>query len=227
MNKTPKEILEELSLKFNKNMASWAKSDHQSLSRTFLFARAITEIGQVLKKPNLPKHQQRCCAIFDEIFSDTISAVYLATCAIDKPANIVMRRVLELGIAALYLWDMPHVMYAWEYHGQDLSFTEMINHINSAGYRQYVSEELGKTVENDIVESTILKDHYGRLSDVVHGRISSFESNLPERFTFNENDWKSFVAMANEILEALLKSYFNRFKVSAEIFKKIPGLNKP
>lgn len=174
MNKRPEEILDELKMKFDHNFAEWSKLDQEELSKIFLYARSIATIGQILKDDTRTKHQKRCCEIFDEIFSDIISATYLASCAIDKPANIVLRRVLELGIASIYLWDMPHVMYSWELGDQDLSFAEMIKHLDSYGYKQYVSEEIGKPIDSDFLRIKPLKKYYGELSDVAHGKITSF-----------------------------------------------------
>ena len=99
MNKTPYEILQELKDKFDQNFNSWAKQEDVEINQTFLFARAIYDVGQILNEQVSSKHHKRCCQIFDEVFSDIISASYLASCAIDKPANIVLRKVIELGRA--------------------------------------------------------------------------------------------------------------------------------
>ncbi|MGA3051616.1 MAG: hypothetical protein ABSE00_06840 [Chitinispirillaceae bacterium] len=226
MKKTPEEILDELSQKFDKNRKSWSTLNHQDLSKLFLLAMAIAEIGQVLQQSAIPQHQKRCCVIFDEIFSDIITATFLATCAIDKPANIILRRVMELGIAVIYLWDMPHIMCSWEDLDHDLSFSEMVNHVNSDGYKKYVSESLDRPIEEYIANPIILKSYYGKLSDIVHGKITSFESDLPNRFTFIKDDWSYFVINALSIVKTLVDAYFKRFSVKDKIIEILPALKR-
>jgi len=225
MNKNPVEIIDDLNNKFLSNIVEWKSIDHSLVTKSFLLARAISEIGQILSLSSLSKHRLNCCGIFDEIFSDTISAVYLATCSIDNPAKIVLRRVVEMGVSAMYLWDMPHTYYGWELLGEDLSFSEMIAHLNSAGYRQYVAVETGKQIENEIILVKI-KDHYGTLSDVVHGRITFFTSKLPDRFTFNAIKWNTFIEMTNDILLILFNAYCVRFNIKDKVIKNIPALTK-
>ena len=226
MNKSPIEILNELKDKFDLNFNSWSKIDGNELHKTFVLARAIFEIGQILKEKASSKHHEKCCQICDEVFADIISATYLATCAIDKPASIILRRVLELGVASIYLWDMPHISYAWELKDHNLSFSEMITHLNSDGYKLFVSEETGKKVDGEIIDSKKLKASYGELSDIAHGKMNSFESNLPNRFTFCEKDWLNFTNKTNEILQSLVNAFLKRFNIRSDLVKKLPTLNK-
>lgn len=226
MNKTPQEILKELKDKFDQNFDCWSKIEHLELNKTFLLARAISEIGQILNEQVSSKHHKRCCQIFDEVFSDIISATYLASCAIDKPANIVLRRVIELGVAVIYLWDMPHVSYSWEFKNHDLSFSEMITHINSDGYKLFVADETGSHLEGELISSTKIKNYYGELSDIVHGKKITFESTLANRFTFCEDDWTNFSVKINDILQELLDAYFKKFYIRKELIKRLPALNK-
>lgn len=226
MNKTPNIILQELKEKFDQNFDCWLKQDNVDIKRIFLLARAISVVGQILNERVSSKHHKRCCQIFDEIFSDIISATYLASCAIDKPANIVSRRVIELGVAVIYLWDMPHIFYSWVYNDHDLSFSEMITHINSNGYRLHVEDETGNHLEGELLNSTKFKKYYAELSDIVHGKINSFESNLPNRFIFCEKDWAIFSGKINDILDELLKAYLKRFDISKELINRLPAITK-
>jgi hypothetical protein len=138
MNKSPKEIMRELRDKFNGNFDEWLSLESDNLQLSFAYLQIISTIGQTLKERSTMKHHNVCCLIFDELFADTVSSFYLASCAIDKPALVILRRVLELGLAAVYLWDMPHMANAWRKYDQDLSFSEMLKHVNSEGYRSFV-----------------------------------------------------------------------------------------
>ena len=76
----------------------------------------------------------------------------------DKPANIILRRILELGVAAVYLWDMPHEVYSWNNYDQDLSFSAMLTHLNSKGYLAYISKEHAITIESPQEYSKYFED---------------------------------------------------------------------
>ena len=224
MNKSPEKILEELNKKFNSNFSECIGDNQEKLSQLFLNARAVSETGQILRSMSPLKYQEKCCLIFDEIFSDIVLSIYLASCAIDQPANIVLRRVLELGVAVIYLWDMPHIYYLWEQNDHDLSFTEMITHVNSEGYRSYVESENAEGFEGELIESDIAKKLYGELSDIAHGKISSFESGLENSFSFRCDDWRAFVVKAEQLSSLLLDGYLKRFNIKSVLYKRLPAL---
>lgn len=226
MNKAPEQLLEELKVKFDANFSACLKCDCVDLSKVFLYARAISEVGQILKAYQFSKHHEKCCIIFDEIFSDIISSLYLASAAIDKPATIVLRRVVELGIAVVYLWDLPHIAYSWELFKHDLNFTEMLNHIKSDGFKAYVCAENVREPESEAIPTGNLKEYYSEFSDIAHGRITSFESTLNDRFTFSLTDWREFVRKAEQISKTLLDLYIWRFNIKSELLSKLPTLDR-
>lgn len=226
MNKSPKVIMTDLHKKFDDNFTEWDTVEHSELERTFIFLKGIAAVGELLRKNNTSKHHEICCEIYDEIFSDGATALYLASISMDKPARIVLRRILELGVAALYLWDMPHMAHSWNSYDHDLSFTEMLNHINSEGYSAYVNFENSKSIEEDLIPGKRIQKIYGDLSDIVHGKIATFESSTPDRFKFVEHDWLEFVNSIEEILETLLKSFITRYDFKSEILSHVPQINK-
>ena len=223
INKNPEKLINELRVKFNSNFDDWSKVNHDELVNIFLLTRVISETGLILKQRAISKHHKKCCLIFDEIFSDVITAIYLASCSLDKPASIVLRRVIELGVTSIYLWDMPNVSYSWELYNQNLSFTDMLNHINSDGYLSYVSEEIGQVVNGELISTTILKRIYKELSDIVHGKITTFETSLEKCFSFSEEDWRTISTQTYEILTTLVNAYIMRFNLKKELKKKIPA----
>lgn len=226
MNKAPKDIMIELHKKFDDNFNEWKHVENIKLDRTLIFLNGTAAVGELLSKKSTSKHHDICCKIYDEIFSDGASALYLASISMDKPANIVLRRILELGVAALYLWDMPHMAHSWNSYDQDLSFTEMLNHINSKGYLEYVGFENSITIENELLPSKQLQKIYGNLSDIVHGKITTFESSMPERFKFVEQEWVEFSNSIEEILEVLLKAFITRYDFQDEILNQVPKIKK-
>lgn len=226
MNKEPRQVMLELNQKFNGNFEQWKALDEHNLENTFLSLQCVAIVGETLKERKYSKHHDICCKIYDEIFSDGVAALYLASNAMDKPANIVLRRALELGLAALYLWDMPHMAFSWDQHDQDLGFSEMLSHINSKGYISYVIAENNANIECELISSTRAQKIYGILSDIVHGKITTFESSMAERFKFVEDDWNNFVKLIEEVVLMLLKAYLIRFDLEDEVFEKFPQAKK-
>jgi len=226
MNKAPKEIMDELHQKFVDNFAEWKKIDDSRLERIFIGLQCVAATGEILKKKNKSKHHLICCKIYDEIFSDGVSAIYLASNAMNKPANIVLRRILELGVATLYLWDMPHITYSWSRHDHDLSFSEMLKHINSIGYIAYLNGENSKQIDGKLLPEKRLQSIYGDLSDVVHGKITTFESSMPDRFKFVESEWQEFVALIDEVVCLIVKASIARHDISSEIINYVPLAKK-
>ena len=226
MNKAPKDIMIELHKKFDDNFNEWKNVENVKLDRTFIFLNGTAAVGELLRNKSTSKHHDICCKIYDEIFSDGASALYLASISMDKPANIVLRRILELGVAALYLWDMPHMAHSWNSYDQDLSFTEMLNHINSKGYLEYVGFENSITIKNELLPGKQLQKIYGNLSDIVHGKITTFESSMPERFKFVEQEWVEFTTSIEEILEVLLKAFITRYDFQDQILNQVPKIKK-
>lgn len=192
------------------------------LDKLFISLKCVIAIGEALHADTNPKHRNICCRIYDEIFSDGVSAVYLASCAMDKPANIVLRRILELGVACLYLWDMPHEAHSWDSSDRDLSFTEMLKHINSKGYLSFVSSENNGKEQSGLFPTPRSQEIYGDLSDIVHGKLNTFETALPDRFEFCEKDWLNFVNLAQEVLDIIICASLSRHGVSEKVFNLVP-----
>lgn len=222
MNKTPKEIMSELRDKFNANFDEWLSLGDDSLETIFIYLQIIPKIGQALKNQSTLKHHNECCLIFDELFADTVSALYLAACAIDKPAFIIMRRVLELGLASVYLWDMPHMANAWRKFDQDLNFSDMLKHVNSEGYLSYVSEETENKIETDLFPNKSCQEIYGYLSNIVHGKMCSFESSIPDKFKFEKKEWFEFTVLTKKVLKILIDGYVLRYSLKRKIVKMFP-----
>jgi hypothetical protein len=222
MNKAPKEIMGELHEKFVDNFIEWKKTDDDRLERVFISLQCVAATGEILSKRSNSKHHDICCEIYDEIFSDGVSAIYLASISMGKPAKTLLRKILDLGVAALYLWDMPHIAHSWNNHDHDLSFSEMLNHINSKGYIAHVNSVNSDFVDNELLPNKRLQKIYGDLSDIVHGKITTFESSMPDRFKFVESEWHSFIDLIEEVVSTLFKAFYIRHDISSEISTYVP-----
>ncbi|MCG5502212.1 hypothetical protein [Ectothiorhodospira lacustris] len=226
MNKDPRQVLIELNQKFNGNFAEWKSLTDHKLEKSFVGLHCIAAVGEILEDHKASKHHDICCKIYDEIFSDGVASIYLASNAMNKPACIVLRRVLELGLAAIYLWDMPHMAFSWKQHDQNPSFTEMLKHINSKGYASYIANENNMDVDGDMVPMNKAQEIYGTLSDIAHGKITTFETSMPERFKFAQDDWKQFVAILDAVVEMLVSAFLVRFNIASDVFGKVPQAKK-
>lgn len=226
MNKDPKDVMVELDSKFSSNFKKWISLGDPKLDKAFIGLRCIAEIGTNLSLRGDSKHHEICCTVYDEIFSDGVISIYLASNAMDKPAHIVLRRVLELGLAAIYLWDMPHRAFSWNIDDESLSFSEMLKHVNSGGYLAYINSENKTNISGEIIPSSRVQKLYGMLSDVVHGKITTFESSMPNRYEFVEDEWFKFIELIDEIISILVKAFLLRFGLEHVIFEKLPMARK-
>lgn len=211
-----------LSDKFNSNFRQWQEIPSKRLDKVMTSIFTLNTVAEVLNGKKNSVHQDVCIKIFNEIIADTSSSLYLSACAIDKPANIVLRRILELGVASIYLWDMPHMVYLWKNHDQDLSFSDMLKHINNKGYMDYFKENEKIQGEINVIDANMAQKIYGKLSDVVHGKITSFETDLPNKFTFEYECWERFIGLAEVVLSMIINSNIVRHNIKTEVLVSFP-----
>ncbi|MEX5218616.1 MAG: hypothetical protein NW701_12380 [Nitrospira sp.] len=219
-------ILTALQQKFAGNFSEALSKKSDGLRLAELKARALSEIGKmVCGHKDLTSSQIECVCIFDEIFGDIICSIYFAACALDKPAQLLLRRTLELGVAIIYLWDLPHRFWAWKNHDDDLNFSEMLEHLSSEGYKTHVHKANPKFLSANMCDVRAARKLYRELSNIVHGKMSSFESTSPDRFNFTESDWSRHLILTNAVEDLLLDLWQNRFQGTREqLPKAIPQL---
>ncbi len=214
-------ILTDLNKKFSKNLQTSLQHERERTQRIELKARAFVTIFNILiKEPNLNAAQKELTCIFDEIFADIICSVYFASCSLDRPAEMLLRKVLELGVGFFYMWDMPHWFWAWKDHDRDLNFTEMILHLGSDGYKTLVAKENPNFHGQGVIDCTVAKSLFSSLSDTVHGKIKTFESLVEQRFNFNLADWSDHLENVEDVEDLLLKAFRNRFPSIGEKLEK-------
>lgn len=202
------------------------KNPLSSFERIEVRNRAISAIGQIFsEQQNLSSHQNELIKMFDEIFSDLVLSSYFSFCALDKTAQITLRRVLELGVAIVFLWDLPHKFWGWKTFSLDLNFTEMVEHIKSKSYIDYVTHENTSFKSEALFNDKKAKEIYGQLSNVIHGKIDTFESNLPNRYQFSEVDLESNLSLTESVQSILMELWENRFPEIFVILRaKLPAL---
>ena len=210
-------IFRALGGKLSKNCESALSTDSKELHEAEIKARAFIEIGRILSEADgITLTQKECVCIFEEVFGDTICSLYFAACALDKPAQMLLRRVLELGVAIVYLWDLPHKYWGWKCHDDDLAFREMLIHLTSDSYLTFTSKMNPKFTGAKLIDVESAKRIYAELSDVTHGKVATFESASPDRFNFTSADWQKHLILTKSVQDLLLQLWNNRFKEIAE-----------
>lgn len=143
----------------------------------------------------------------------------------ENPAKIQLRRVLELGIAIVFLWDMPHVFWGWKSHDNDLNFNDMLEHFSKEGYKSYIKSINKDYNYDEIVKFKDARRLYRILSNTVHGKITTFESNLPKRYSHQVEDWRSFLQLAEEVEDLVLGLWEKRLnKYFPELYSQLPAI---
>ena len=227
MIEKPEKLLLELESKFKGNLEQSLSQNKDCLDRLFIKSRAISEIGVILKEiDDIRNYQVEILKIFDEIFADIITSIYFAGSALDKPAQMVLRKVLEMSVAIIFLWDLPHVFYAWEKHDQDLNFNEMIKHLTDKGYISYLNDSISLNDTSQFLKVEELQKIYRKLSNTIHGKISTFETSLNDRFQHNDSDWSDHLSLVETVLDEIISVLLKRFDVSSNLSKRIPAFGK-
>lgn len=213
------EILESLHLKFGDNLKLCLSEDTAILEEVEIKAKGAFILGELLHKDtSVTETQREITNIYPEIFTDLTVSIYLASCAIDNSPKILLRRVLELGIAVIYLWDLPYKYWNWKKnddYNNDLNFKEMLDYLNNTGYMDFINQE-NKTSLSDLVNKNSTTRIYRELSNVIHGKSDNFESSNPDRFKHKKEDLLHVLNYALTIENILLSLWKKRFPTHFE-----------
>jgi hypothetical protein len=214
MNSKINDILESLHQKFGANLKSCLSENIATLEEVEIKARAIYVLGQIIyKDSNFSETQNEIKKIYPEIFTDLTVSIYLSCCAIDNSPKILLRRVLELGIAVIYLWDLPYKYWNWKKnddYNNDLNFKEMLDYLNNRGYVDFVNQE-NNSAQTEFINKNEVNKIYRDLSNVIHGKAENFESSNPDRFTHKNEDLLIVLDYTLKIENILLSLFKKRF----------------
>ena len=209
--------------KFANNLNQSVTGHIPELEEIEIKSRAAYYLGETLfQDTNITDTQREVTKIFHEIFTDLTVASYLSCCAIDNGARIILRRILELGIATVYLWDLPYKFWNWnnyDDHSNDLSFKDMLDYLNNRGYVDFVNKENGSTLTSLINKEPASKIYRG-LSNVIHGKVVTFESLNEGSFGYKEEDLSQLIEYTKKIENILLSIWKARFPDHFEQLEK-------
>jgi hypothetical protein len=220
----PNDVLHKLHEKFASNISA-SVGDPGAYASAETRLRCLPVVHDLLRAPSNTPHQQELLTLFDELFADGTASLYLSATGLQMAARMLLRRVLEIGVAVVYLWDLPHEFWGWHSHDKDLSFKRMITHLGDEQYKTFVSRDGAVLTGGAIIDGGAAENLYGALSDTVHGKYAQFSIPLAKRFEFSAAEWHGHGDLVNGTLKTLIALYESRFVVvRSSLSGKMPQL---
>jgi hypothetical protein len=213
-----KELLQGLHSHFGSNINSLTPAVVTLIDRIDLYSRVTDEIRVIILRLycNGDKQKISCAELLGEIFSDFSQAMYLFSVGLIVPARMLIRRALELGLAFLYMWDMPHEYWGWAEHGDDLSFTGMIEHLSSPKYATHLANVRGTLAFNQ----RAIREMYRSLSETVHGKHDDLPPLSPRRFDLVDVGIDKHLQLTINVQRSLVDMWCGRFCEIRELVDK-------
>lgn len=208
-----KELLCAIHQRFGTNLdANIDIAEEPLLDTIDLKSRIISEFKIALMESHEGNlHKIGCAEILDEVFSDFALAMYLGSIGLTVPARMSTRRAFELGLATIYMWDLPHEYWGWKKRDQDLSFSAMVTHLNSIGYLEYIGQLKHPRSICSFCDHVGFQQLYRTLSNTVHGKFADLPALAPERFSTSTNGLAENLQLIVAAQKAVIKLLFGRF----------------
>jgi hypothetical protein len=187
-------------------------------------ARALSNASKFLERlAGDSPHQCVLAKCLDEIFGDSICALYLAYCGMNVPARMLLRRSLELGLLVVAYWDSPVDFWNWREHDGDIRFATLYAHLQSDGYKTLCRRQL-KVSEVD-ASGTLkgLDILYRELSNVVHPKPYNFSTAGVGAYSFQPEDLALTLSYAARVHTAIATILSARFLDIAELLHPVPS----
>jgi hypothetical protein len=133
-------------------------------------------------------HQVALGSCLDEIFADSMCAIYLACSGLNVPARMLLRRSLELGLLVAAYWDSAANYWGWREHDKDVRFSELCDYLQSDGYRSLLAHQRVASLVDTTETFKLVSQLYSELSDVVHPKARNFSTAGARAFEFRLDD---------------------------------------
>jgi hypothetical protein len=198
---------------FGGNISRLDEATVASLEYSSLQARAIYAIHEELQSTycGTEPHRSQCASVMSEVFADFSIAAYLIAAGLIVPARMVCRRALESGLAAIYMWDLPHEFWEWKKFDGDLSFGSIVDHLSSRAYGAHIAALNCLSEGNSFVNATVIKKLYRKLSNTVHGKENDLPPLAPERYAPTQPTTSGELTLLVEAEHVLLLAWRTRF----------------
>lgn len=225
------QVLNLLHTTFGSNLKSINPAFLPHVDKIDLQSRMISEIREQLLRHYSagPVQTTICKELLDEVFSDFSLALYFGGCGLIVPSRMSTRRAFEIGLAAIYLWDLPHAYWGWRNQDDDLSFSGMVAHLNSIGYIEFLKQVHGIDSIGPICKQREFQEIYRELSNTIHGKTSNLPPLSPARFSLEES--QEFVEQQFSLIQraqaAILGMFFGRFvKLQEKVHEAMPQIQR-
>lgn len=215
-------LLSALHGKFSENFAS-SRAMHHLAIEVEQQARSITTASNQLQQLSTnSSHQSALTKCLDEIFGDSMCALYLACCGMNVPARMLLRRSLEVGLVVAAYWDSPVDYWNWQVHDEDIRFTTLLAHLQSPGYKTMCERQSTvSTVDASDVHKGLEK-LYKALSNVVHPKPYNFATSGLNGYTFQSIEMEKTLTYASQVLSAITTLLVFRFASLSALYSPTP-----
>jgi hypothetical protein len=224
----PAEILEKLNAKFSCNLELALAQQPTRLIDLEIRTRVLGEFGPLLRETECKTlTQDQLASLPEEVFADVVTSLYLGAIGLVKPAEMSLRRAVELGLALVYLWDLPHAFWGWKECDMDLSFSLMVEHLDSPSYRSFLASTIGLSVNIPLFNSRQLREIYRWASNTTHGKISTHKVLIGDGFSHVPAEWSDCLKLLNSAVAEVLNLWFNRYpNVAKKAREIVPAYNR-
>jgi hypothetical protein len=205
------ELLSALNKKFDENFRASFAVRHEAAQAEKL-ARLVSGTAATLQlRSGTNAHQKLLAKYIDEIFGDSICALYLGCSALDVPARMLLRRSLELGLVVVAYWDAPAEFFQWRDHDGDIRFSALYADLTRPGYLTYLANLRGGVAVDEKIVFGGLNELYGELSNVVHPKPYNFSTIGNRAYAFDVDTFRKTVKLAEKVYGSILLLLQTRF----------------
>jgi hypothetical protein len=206
------EVLRKLHGKFSANFDQATTACADELQMLDVKIRALAQCGSELSSIlGLTPAQLQLSKAAEEVFADVVTSVYLGSTGLDRCAQMVLRRALELGLAIVYLWDLPHLFWGWKECDHDLGFSEMLDHLGSLNYRTFLYQTTGLSKDDTLIDPGAARRIYRSTSNIVHGKVTTHKVLAADGYVLDRDQYKVHLLLIDEVVTLLLHLWFKRF----------------
>lgn len=175
-------------------------------------ARMLSDVAQQLRREaGQSTHQSALAGYLDEIFGDSMCALYLASCGLCVPAQMLLRRALELGLTVVAYWDSPVDFWKWREHDGDIRFAELCSYLEDPAYTTFLKHQRNGATADLRQSLSELTPLYRALSNVVHPKPKNFTTKPGGGYSFKDEEFVGTVQLSEKVYRVLLSLMIQRF----------------
>lgn len=154
--------------------------------------------------------------LWNEIISDTLASITLASSGYYRSAIIILRSVLELGCSSFFYYDhhIEYKMFQREDMKADTYVSTLIRdyHFFTTKYIKTFYEDIENQQTSPNSVSDFLKNLYAELSDALHGRYKALSKLDGLKIKYEKAGFSKYQKYLFSVLSILAIMYVLRFQ---------------